>query len=128
MVAVRAEPTAIPMSEARFSGRARSSRWVEIGLSIATLLTSCTRREAPIATTAVAADLTYARAESASGQGPFVLAEALVERVLGEGLGVLRHEIEARVAPGRRREPGRGCVALFGGERGGRVGWHGTSS
>ena len=38
---------------------------------------------------AVAADLTYARAETASGQGPFVLAEALVERVLGEGATVL---------------------------------------
>ena len=58
MVAVRAEPTAIPMSEARFSGRARSSRWVEIGLSIATLLASCTRREAPIATAAVATPTT----------------------------------------------------------------------
>ena len=37
---------------------------------------------------AVAPDLEYARARSADGDGPYVLASALVERVLGEGATV----------------------------------------
>ncbi|HMS71444.1 MAG TPA: isoleucine--tRNA ligase [Baekduia sp.] len=53
---------------------------------------------------AVAADLTYARAETASGQGPFVLAEALVERVLGEGATVLS-TFAGREIEGARYEP-----------------------
>jgi len=53
---------------------------------------------------AVAADLAYVRAETASGQGPFVLAEALVEQVLGEGARVLA-TFSGKEIEGARYEP-----------------------
>ena len=53
---------------------------------------------------AVAGDLTYVRANTASGEGPFVLAEALVERVLGEGAEVLSR-FPGRAMAGSAYEP-----------------------
>ncbi len=56
------------------------------------------------AAAAVAGELTYVRAVTADGDGPFILAEALVERVLGEGAKVIERFTGSAIA-GTAYEP-----------------------
>ena len=57
------------------------------------------------AAAAVAGDLAYVRAMTSGGAGPYVLAEALVERVLGEGAEIIESFQGALIAGARYTPP-----------------------